>query len=192
MRIISQLLIRKRTQLTSALSISLHPRRVWCNSRRRCWYGMLALEWRILEWSLMVVMVRKRRGWLGARMWAFAAAVWPVLLRGRRWRTYGGATARCHHCSSPYWIHRGSREQVGIRVIPLSHADSCTTARSSIVVVSKQKIFLVWRTNIKFIAYGSGVKPQTKDLQKWLSQTCCIQLHFPTTSWCWILPCHLP
>ena len=148
-------------QLTSALSSSLQSRRVWCNSRR-CWYGLLALERRILERPLMIVVMRKWRSWYTWRSWlwsrvrAFAATVRAVLLRGRRWRIYGSPTARarCHHCSSPHRIHWGAREQVRIGVIPVGHADSCATARSRIVVVSEQKIFLIKIIQFNINAYG--------------------------------------
>ena len=131
-----------RKLLTSALSGSLQPRRVWCRSRRRCWYGLLALKRRILERPLMIVVMRKRRSWLRARVRAFATAVWAVLLRGGGWRIYGTPAARCHHCSSPNGIHWRAREQVRIGVVSVRHAHSCASASSRVVVVSEQKVFL--------------------------------------------------
>ena len=136
-------------QLTSALSGCLHP--IWCSSRRRCWHGLLALEWKILERPLMTILVRKWwsrdiwRSWLWARVRTFIAAVQAVLLWGRRWRIYGGPTACCHHCSGSHWIHWGARKHVRIGVISVVHADSRTPATSRIFVVSKQKVFLSWK-----------------------------------------------
>ena len=132
---------------TSAVS-SWHFSWVWHNSGvHRCWY--MVLVWRILKRPLMIVVVGKwrtryiLRSWLRACVGTFA--IWSVLLWGCGWlwRVYWGSSTRCHHSSSPHWIHWCSREQVGIRVIPVCCATSCSSTTSCVVVITIMK-YVLW------------------------------------------------